>query len=286
MIMIKIEFPSHRKDIALAIGQALTSIGTGTALVNSPAPSTAAEVVTDLMERNDAAAAEYNKLDDLEASNEMADNSHIEAKIPTSKGGTMGEGDDVPPPPPPEGEHTDPKGAAAAAAGSQGQTAVTQQDGAAANTTAGDAAQHVEGVTLDKAGLPWDVRIHAATKTTKADETWKRKVRVSDELVQSVETELRAALAATPPPPEADPSAALAGASTGDEVPPPPADGPEKDSPTTFPQLLPLVSAAKANGTITDDEIAVAVAAVGLTKFGELAVRPDLIPKFAEAVGV
>ena len=36
--MIKIEFPSDRKDIALAIGQALTAIGQATALVNNPFP--------------------------------------------------------------------------------------------------------------------------------------------------------------------------------------------------------------------------------------------------------
>ena len=34
--MIKIEFPSDRKDIALAIGHALTAIGQGAALVNVP----------------------------------------------------------------------------------------------------------------------------------------------------------------------------------------------------------------------------------------------------------
>jgi hypothetical protein len=39
---IKIEFPADRTDIALAIGQALTAIGQGKALINSPAPTTAA----------------------------------------------------------------------------------------------------------------------------------------------------------------------------------------------------------------------------------------------------
>ena len=41
--MIKFEFPADRTDIALAIGQALTAIGQGKALINSPAPTTAAE---------------------------------------------------------------------------------------------------------------------------------------------------------------------------------------------------------------------------------------------------
>jgi len=39
--MIKLEFPSDRPDIALALGQALTAIGTGTALCSSPAPTIA-----------------------------------------------------------------------------------------------------------------------------------------------------------------------------------------------------------------------------------------------------
>lgn len=42
--MIKIEFPADRTDIALAIGQALTAIGQGKALINSPAATTAANV--------------------------------------------------------------------------------------------------------------------------------------------------------------------------------------------------------------------------------------------------
>jgi FtsZ-interacting cell division protein ZipA len=189
-----------------------------------------------------------------------------------------------------EEEPTDPKSASCAAAtdtpqaGNPSQNTTTQT---ATDTPAQDVT--VAGVTLDSAGLPWDVRIHASTKTTKADGTWKRKVRVSDELVASVETELRAAMTATPgdevpPPPatEADPSAALAAAGNTDAVPPPPA----ATSPKTFPELLPLVSAAKANGTISDDQIAVAVTQVGLAKFGELAVRPELIPQFAAAVGV
>ena len=174
-------------------------------------------------------------------------------------------------------------------------------------------------VELDKSGLPWDVRIHASTKTKKADGTWKMRRNTDPVIILQVEAELREALAATPltattpleladntttsftindddsitvngdttpPPPATDPSAALAAAGN---TPPPPADNtppPPADSPTTFAELLPLVSAGKANGTITDEQVAVAVAAVGLTTFGQLAVRPDMIPEFAAAVGV
>lgn len=199
-------------------------------------------------------------------------------------------GDDVPSPPATtEDEPPDPK--LAPTAGEQSTPAVAETQ-----TTTVQAVAHVAdntppppaGVTLDSAGLPWDARIHASTKTTKADGTWKVKRNTPAETIAEVETELRAAMTATPPPAttESSPAAALAAATTaGDDVPPPPVTT-ESASPKTFPELLPLVSAAKANGTITDDQIAVAVAGVGLTKFGELAVRPDLIPAFAEAVGV
>ena len=49
---IKIEFPADRTDIALAIGQALVAIGQGKALVNSPAPTTAAEVPAATVEQH------------------------------------------------------------------------------------------------------------------------------------------------------------------------------------------------------------------------------------------
>lgn len=55
--MIKIEFPADRTDIALAIGQALVAIGQGKALVNSPAPTTAAEVPAGAVEQHVATPA-------------------------------------------------------------------------------------------------------------------------------------------------------------------------------------------------------------------------------------
>lgn len=54
---IKIEFPADRKDIALAIGQALVAIGQGKAVVNSPAPTTAAEVPAGAVEQHVATPA-------------------------------------------------------------------------------------------------------------------------------------------------------------------------------------------------------------------------------------
>lgn len=43
---------------------------------------------------------------------------------------------------------------------------------------------------FDSAGMPWDERIHASSRATVADGTWRKKRGVSDELVAEVEAEL------------------------------------------------------------------------------------------------
>lgn len=48
----------------------------------------------------------------------------------------------------------------------------------------------------DADGLPWDERIHASTRSTKADGTWTRRRGVSDETYDAVMAELRASVAA------------------------------------------------------------------------------------------
>lgn len=52
---------------------------------------------------------------------------------------------------------------------------------------------------VDSAGIPWDERIHAKSKTTKADGTWKRGRGVTDEQAAAVEAELRARVASPIP---------------------------------------------------------------------------------------
>lgn len=83
--MIKIEFPADRKDIALAIGQALVAIGEGKALVNSPAPTTAAEVPTS------SPAASSTACDEYEAEEVPNDTEHPAAQSATATTGS-GEG--------------------------------------------------------------------------------------------------------------------------------------------------------------------------------------------------
>lgn len=150
--------------------------------------------------------------------------------------------------------------------------------------------------------IPWDARIHGAAKKINAGGDWKLLKGVDrDNLVPQVEAELAALMAGkpstgqttshpvepqsvsadTPPPPP--PSSLF-----NDDTPPPPPPA-EESGPkviSTFPELLPLVTGAKAAGTLTDERINQVIAEIGLTKFGELAVRTDLVAKFAELAGV
>lgn len=54
---------------------------------------------------------------------------------------------------------------------------------------------------VDATGLPWDERIHAGTKNTNADGSWKKKRGAPEALVTAVEAELRARVAGVPPMP-------------------------------------------------------------------------------------
>lgn len=58
---------------------------------------------------------------------------------------------------------------------------------------------------LDKNGLPWDSRIHAASKAINADGTWRQKRGVAPELVATVEAQLRGVMAV--PVPDTPPAA-------------------------------------------------------------------------------
>lgn len=130
--------------------------------------------------------------------------------------------------------------------------------------------------------IPWDARIHGKAKKTNADGTWRLIQGVNrDTTVPTVETDLVEALA----------MAALS-ATDGDvkEVVAPfltPAEPPASTVvPSTFAELLPLVTAAKAAGTLTDEQITATCKELGLAQFGLIATRPDLIPQAAELLGV
>ena len=145
--------------------------------------------------------------------------------------------------------------------------------------------------------IPWDARIHGKAKNKNADGSWRLVQGVDrDTLVPQVEAELVAALAAKPaegavvPSPEqlatTQQSSAVVTTTAPAAAPSVPSPPNATAKPTTFHELLPLVTAAKAAGTLTDETIANACAELGLATFGLIATRPDLIPQAAELLGV
>lgn len=96
--------------------------------------------------------------------------------------------------------------------------------------------------TVDKDGLPWDERIHAKSKATNADGTWRKRRNVDDATVAMVETQLRAgspapfvpAAPVTPPlPPMAVPPVPMTVAPVAPPMPIP-------DAPGTAPAMPPM----------------------------------------------
>lgn len=109
---------------------------------------------------------------------------------------------------------------------------------------------------VDKAGMPWDARIHASTKTQTQKGLWKKKKGVAADLVTQVETELLGKSASTgttepvastiPSPP---PIASTQGANT-QQLP-------------DFNQTMMLITGALSNGDLEMDEVTEIVAKFG-----------------------
>ena len=132
-----------------------------------------------------------------------------------------------------------------------------------------------QGAELDKAGFPWNERIHAGGKTKNANGTWRKRRGISDELITEVEAELRALMAipspapiaaapVVPPPPGSDAPAA---------VPPPPVD-----LRAQFVALVHKITAAQTSGKLTEVRLTQILAFAGIGSFNLLATRLDLVP--------
>lgn len=186
---------------------------------------------------------------------------------------------ETPPPPPPlaanPGNSQDAHGA----------SSHTQADTASAppgsNTT--DASE------LDKNGFPWDARIHASSKNTNQDGTW-RYTRGGDPAVRAqVEAELRAkgfgtaaASEAPPPPPPVAQEAA-------EQTPPPPPPLPEQAADTPPATTQPLTGEVfKAMNRLSPDLRTEALGVVGLSTpaefMREVKVRPEIAAPLLEAI--
>ena len=151
-------------------------------------------------------------------------------------------------------------------------------------------------VTLDKAGLPWDDRIHASSKAFVADGTWRKKRGVDDATVAQVEAQLKALMAVPGAQPPASttfaahewpfPTGAVAGTTTAPvapaAVPVPPAQA--VDPRAAYIGLVTTLNAAQVAKRITVEEVNEICAKYGVPQIGMLISRLDLVPAVAADV--
>lgn len=145
-----------------------------------------------------------------------------------------------------------------------------------------------EGVDVDSEGLPWDGRIHSSAKTKLVKGgTWKIKRGTDPALIEKVKAELKATMAApaveTPAAPEggetedANPKEVFGGPVTDTPAPPP-----LPDTPMSFPDLMEIITARQAAGTLQKTDLDALLLGYEIPSVGMLASRPDLIPTIAE----
>lgn len=170
------------------------------------------------------------------------------------------------------------------------------------------------GVDVDSRGLPYDARIHSVNKTKAPSGEWRTRRGISDALVNQVEAELKAAIAAAPPvavvqvapapvAPVAAPPAPIAPVApvpaapvnvappapqppVAPAPPPPVTPVPLATGDLTFVDLLKKVSERSMTDNAGTQLLAKqALATVGLAEMQQLIARPDLVMSVARAMG-
>ena len=142
------------------------------------------------------------------------------------------------------------------------------------------------GSATDKAGLPWDRRIHSESKSiNKTDGLWRAKRGRDEALTAGIEAELRAAMAVEVPKPGLDPSptvdpAAAPVAPVASTVTAPPAPLVSEQgstTPKTLGELMVAAQALVASGKIASLDVVRATAAeLGIVALPLLGTRPDM----------
>lgn len=170
---------------------------------------------------------------------------------------------------------------------------------------------------FDKAGVPWDARIHQKTRHKKQDGTWKIQRGMDSAVVAAVMQELapRIRLPGTSTPPAVGASAPVTlpqteratpqtgpvnsqvlprtaappapnvpppPANQGQETPPapsaPPVPAPPNSAPSAYRALIAKINEAKKSGKLTQEEMMSAVSTSGCPNLQMLFNMPDLIP--------
>lgn len=127
-------------------------------------------------------------------------------------------------------------------------------------------------VELDSQGMPWDLRIHARTKTKMKDGSWKKLRGVGPEIVKRVEAELKAVQNIPAPPPSVPvpvpPVAATAVAPAATAVAAVPG----------FTDLMSLVTKSITEGRLKRDQVVEVLKPFGIPSLPLVSTRLDLIP--------
>jgi hypothetical protein len=139
-------------------------------------------------------------------------------------------------------------------------------------------------VERDAAGLPWDGRIHASTKTKNADHTWRNKRGVDEAELARVTAELRGlpapAVVAAPPAPAAPPVPPAVISPAAAALPAQAlAAAPAAPRIITFGELMVKLQAPMVSGQLPREKLSEVLARLGCpTGIPELVHRPDLVP--------
>lgn len=153
-------------------------------------------------------------------------------------------------------------------------------------------------VAVDKAGLPWDPRIHSESKAiNKGDGLWRAKRGRDETIVPGIEAELRALMAlpagatapnvapvapTTPVAPAAAPAAPESPAAPT-APPAPPAPAPASNGvPTNLGELMIKAQQAVNAGRMQMVDLTLAAQELGIAALPLLGTRPDLIPAVYE----
>jgi hypothetical protein len=138
----------------------------------------------------------------------------------------------------------------------------------------------ISSVSVDSSGLPWDARIHSASRSLNADGTWRAKRGLNTDAKVQVEKELHQVMS-IPSPPQPQQT----------QVPPPPPASiveqtvdPEIAQRQAFMDLIGRTSAALAARKISEDQVTKICTSVGIANLPLLGLRLDLVPQVAPMI--
>jgi hypothetical protein len=134
----------------------------------------------------------------------------------------------------------------------------------------------ISSVSVDSAGLPWDARIHSASRSLNADGTWRAKRGLNTDAKVQVEKELHQVMSIPSPP---QPQQTQVPASIVEQT-----VDPDVAHRQAFMDLIGRTSAALAARKISEDQVTKICTSVGIANLPLLGLRLDLVPQVAPMI--